>query len=61
MSFFHSKTDKESIKEDSGTSKWISQSGLYDINIVAPFVVTGNGEVMGVDFFIEWESATVLF
>jgi len=54
MSFFQSKKDKESIKEDVGEGKYISKSGIYDINIVAPFVVTGNGEVMGVDFFIEY-------
>jgi len=53
-SFFKAKVDAESIKEDVGGGKYISKSGLYDINIVAPFVVTGNGEVMGVDFFVEY-------
>jgi len=53
-SFFKAKTDKESVKEEVGGGKYISKSGLYDINIVAPFVVTGSGEVTGVDFFIEY-------
>ncbi len=53
-SFFKSKRDKESIKEDVGGGKYIGKSNIYDINIIAPFVVTGSGEVMGVDFFIEY-------
>ena len=54
MSFFNAKKDKESISEAGGGSNYISKSGIYDINIVAPFVVTGSGEVMGIDFFIEY-------
>ena len=54
MGFFKAKTDKESIQEDTGGGKYISKSGIYDVNIIAPFVVTGSGEVMGVDFFIEY-------
>ena len=53
MGFFKAKTDAESVKQDGGGSKYLSKSGIYDINIIAPFVVTGNGEVTGVDFFID--------
>jgi len=53
-SFFKAKTDAESVKEDVGGGKYISKSGLYDVNVIAPFVVTGNGEVVGVDFFVEY-------
>jgi len=54
MAFFKAKTDKESIQEDVGQGKYISKSGIYDINIIAPFVVQGTGETTGVDFFIEY-------
>jgi len=54
MSFFHAKTDKESVKEDVGGGKYISKSGIYDIKVIAPFVVTGHEEVVGIDFFIEY-------
>ena len=53
-SFFKAKKSAEDVKEDVGGGKYIGKSGLYDINLVAPFVVTGSGEVMGVDFFIEY-------
>ena len=54
MSFFKAKTDAESVKEDVGGGKYISKSGIYDVNIIAPFVVAGSGEVVGIDFFIEY-------
>ena len=52
--FFKAKTDAESVKEETGGGKYISKSGMYDIEVLAPFVVTGSGEVTGVDFFIEY-------
>lgn len=54
MSFYKAKTDKEHVQADVGQSKYISKSGIYDIEVLAPFVVQGSGEVVGVDFFIEY-------
>lgn len=38
MSFFKKRVDAESIAEQTGESKYISQSGIYDINIIAAFM-----------------------
>jgi hypothetical protein len=54
MGFFKANKSADAVKEDVGGGKYISKSGIYDVNIIAPFVVTGSGEVMGVDFFIEY-------
>ena len=54
MSFFNAKKDKDSIKEDVGGGKYISSSDIYEVNVIAPFVVQGSGEVVGVDFFIKY-------
>ncbi len=54
MSFYKSDKSADAVKEDVGGGKYISKSGIYDIEIIAPFVVAGSGEVTGVDFFIEY-------
>jgi hypothetical protein len=54
MSFIRAKKDAESIKEDVGGGSYISKSGIYDLLIIAPFISTGSGEVMGVDFYVKY-------
>jgi len=52
MSFFKAKKDAESIKEDVG-SNYINKSGIYDINIIIPFM-GGTAKSPVVELFIEY-------
>lgn len=54
MGFFTKSVEKEAIQENGGGGKYISSSDIYDINIIAPFVVQGSEKVVGVDFFINF-------
>ena len=38
MAFFTKSTKKEDIQEGGGGSKYISKSGVYDVNIIVPFM-----------------------
>ena len=54
MAFFKKKTNKESIAEGGGNSKYINKSGLYDINIIVPFM-GGTVKSPVVELYIENE------
>ena len=53
MSFFKKSVKAEDIKEGGGDGKYISKSGVYDINIVVPFM-GGTEKSPVVDLFIDY-------
>jgi len=54
--FFKKKTNEEDVVEytGSGNSKYIGQSGMFPINIVAPFVNPGNAKASVIDLFVDY-------
>jgi len=54
MAIFKTKRDKESVAERTGgNSKYITQPGIFDVNVIAAFVNEGKGGSLSVDFFID--------
>ena len=56
MSFFKSNKSAEAVAEyegGEGGSKYINHSGMYDINVIVPFVNQGNEKASTIDLFIE--------
>ena len=53
MAFFTKKVDAESLKEGGNGGKYISNSGLYDVNIIVPFM-GGTAKSPVVELFIEY-------
>jgi len=54
MALFKAKRDSESVAERTGgSSKYITQPGIFDVNVIAAFVNEGKGGSLSVDFFIE--------
>ena len=51
MSFFKTKKSAEDVKETTG-GKYISKSGIYDVNVIVPFVDTNDKGSMTVNFFV---------
>ena len=51
MGFFKAKKSSEDVKEMTG-GKYISKSGIYDVNVIVPFVDTNDKGSMTVNFFV---------
>lgn len=56
MAFFKKTTDAEATSEyeGGGDSKYIGKSGMYAVNIIAPFVNAGNEKASSIDLFINY-------
>lgn len=54
MSFFKASKSKEDVKQ-SGGSNYISRSGCFPVNIIAPFVSVSKGGSTSIDLFVEHE------
>lgn len=54
MSFFKASKSKEDVKQGGG-SAYISRSGCYPVNIIAPFVSVSKGGSTSIDLFVEHE------
>lgn len=52
MAFAKTNKSQDAVK-DGGNSKYISKSGIYDVNLIAPFVSTGNNGALTVDLFLD--------
>lgn len=55
MSFFKTSKKQEDVKAEGG-SKYITKSGCYPVNIIAPFVSTSKGGSISIDLFLEHET-----
>lgn len=58
MAFFTKQTDTTSVKEFGGTSggsKYIGTSGMFPVNLIAPFLNQGNEQASSIDLFVDYE------
>ncbi len=51
MAFYKKSTKKEDIEQSGG--KYINKSGVYPVNIVAPFVSVSKGGSIIIDMYVE--------
>jgi hypothetical protein len=57
MAFFKKKVDAESTSEYTGSGeggKYINKSGMYPVNVIAPFVNQGNAKATTIDLFVNY-------
>jgi len=53
MSFFKASTDKKDLEQNSG-GNYINKSGVYDVNLIVPFVSVSKGGSTVVDLFVDY-------
>jgi len=56
MAFAKKIVSEEALKEGGNGSKYITKSGIYDVNIIVPFVSLGKGGSTSVDFYVTYNN-----